>query len=277
MKQFIEKGMLYVLIYSMISCGGAATPVFDKTYTTASNGSVNSYTVKPLYDGENTSAVYASGTLDLSQHNQFRQTKADKKTLGSIDVYKSFTRKWWNFFYGGSAAYGTFTFKGEELGVNNDVTIVALDEKLDFYNLGFKAGVSFKVSTSKFEFRPVGLKVLYNYEFGSYRDKLEEIDNIQLSDRNDNYKVYNENPFLTVLVEKEILYKINSNNSLGLGVFSGINSIKNYSSEIFGIMANYRFKRVVFSYMLQSTFIDVQFDEVKRVDSHKIGITYQLF
>ncbi|MBW1294232.1 hypothetical protein [Aquimarina litoralis] len=274
MKKCIKVGILLIILQSLISC--SATRPF-KSFTNGSHGSVNSYTAKPIYNGENTSEIYASGTLDIARQEQFRQDDDDRKTVASLDVYKSFSRKWLNFFYGANAAYGTFTFKDEELDLNSGQAIITLDEKLDFYNVGLKAGVNFKVSTSKFEFRPVGLKVMYTYEFGPYQDKLDEIDNIMLQD----YNVLNKKSFFTILEESEVLYKINTNNSVGLGVFAGLNTIRDTGASIIGGMASYRYKRVIFSYLFQSTFIDTEEvegqDRSIGINSHKIGIAFQLF
>lgn len=274
MKQCIKLGTLLAILQSLVSC--RVTEPF-KAYTTASKGSVNSYIAKPIYEGSNTSAIYASGSVNIARHEQFRQEESDRKSIASLDVYKSFSRKRLNFFYGGSAAYGTFTFKGEELDFNSGQAITALDEKLDFYNVGLKAGANFRVSTSKFEFRPIGIKVMYTHEFGPYQDKLEEIENITSRD----YNVFNKKSFFTVLAESEAVFKINTNNSMSLGAFLGFNTIRDIGAPIVGGMASYQYKRWVLSYVFQSTYIDTE--EVQGVDknieigSHKIGITYQFF
>lgn len=274
MKKFIKQGVFLVVLQSLISC--SVTSPF-KAYTTASHGSVNSYIAKPLYNGKNTSEIYASGTIDIAKQEQFRQQEDDRKTVASLDVYRSFSRKWLNFFYGANAAYGTFTFKGEELDENSGQTIIALDEKLDFYNIGLKAGANFKVSTSKFDFRPIGLKVMYTYEFGPYQDKLGEIENIAFQD----YNVFNKKSFFTILAESEAVYKININNSVSLGAFSGFNTIRDAGAPIIGGMASYRYKRLTFSYLFQSTYIDTEEVQGERksieIGAHKIGIAFQLF
>ncbi|WP_378182913.1 hypothetical protein [Aquimarina sp. SS2-1] len=269
-KKCIKVGILLGVIHSLISC--SVNRPF-KAYTAASNGSVNSYVAKPLYNGENTSEVYVSGTIDIARQEQFRQEEDDRKTVASLDVYKSFSRKWLNLFYGGSAAYGTFTFKGEELDTTTGLPIVDLDEKLDFYNVGLKAGANFKVSTSKFEFRPIGLKVIYNYEFGPYQDKLEEIEDVTFQD----YNVFNKKSFFTIIAESEVVHKINTNNSISLGVFLGLNTIRDTDASIIGGMISYRYKRLVISYLIQSTQVDTQENQSIGIRSHKIGITYQLF
>ncbi|KAA1243116.1 hypothetical protein [Aquimarina sp. RZ0] len=270
--------LLLILILSQIltSCGGG-TPIFTKRFTNASRGSVNSYVAKPVYEGENTSAVYASGNIDFAKHEQFRQAESDKKTIVSLDIYKSFTKKRWNFFYGASSAYGVFTFKGEELDINRNPSIIEANEKHDFYNIGLKGGFNYKISTSKFEFRFIGLKMLFNHEFGSYQDKLSAIEDVDESDRLENYKVFNKNPFFTVLIEKEIEYKINKNNSVSIGCFSGVNSIDFENSEMYGFMGSYKFKRFVLSYQYEASLIDEQYPETKKSGSHKVGAAYRLF
>ncbi|WP_299246598.1 hypothetical protein [uncultured Aquimarina sp.] len=270
MKKCIKAGILLIVVQSITSCSVSR---LSKAYTTGSYGSVNSYIAKPLYEGENTSAIYASGAIDIARQQQFRQEEDDRKTVASLDVYKSFSQKWLNFFYGGNAAYGTFTFRGEELDTTTGLPIIALDEKLDFYNVGLKAGVNFRVSTSKFEFRPIGLKVMYNYEFGPYQDRLEEIDNITFQD----YNIYNKKSFFTIITESEAVYKINTNNSVSLGVFLGLNTIRDTDASITGGMVSYRYKRLLVSYLSQFTGIDTQENQSIGIRSHKIGITYQLF
>ncbi|MBQ4822323.1 hypothetical protein [Aquimarina sp. MMG016] len=267
----------WIVSQVLISCSGGIAPVFNKKFTSATVGSVNSYVAKPIYYGEDTSAVYGSINLDFANHEQFRQEQVDKKTMASFNVYQSFTKRNWNLFYGASGSYGKYTFKGEEFDVNNNPTIVRFNENYEFYNLGLSGGVNYRVSTSKFEFRPIGLKTIFNYEFGSYQEKLSAIENIDESDRLQNYEVFNQNPLFTALLESEIEYKFNKNNSISFGTFLGLNSVNFEDGRVLGAMSSYKYKQFVLSYLYESTLLDTQYNESKNIGSHNIGIAFQLF
>ncbi|MHA7059877.1 hypothetical protein ACWGOQ_0021800 [Aquimarina sp. M1] len=77
------------------------------------------------------------------------------------------------------------------------------------------------------------------------------------------------------------MYKINTSNAVSLGAFLGVNTIRDTAAPIVGSMVSYRYERLVFSYLFQSTYIDTEEVQGERrsisIGSHKIGITYQLF
>lgn len=141
-------------------------------------------------------------------------------------------------------------------------------------------GINYNISTSNFEIRPIGVKLYLDYEFGPYQNRLSELEEIRRNSLTEvNYEIANQEIMLSGYLESEILYKINRRHTIGFGVFYGVNSLgqtyASVSEDSFGMMSSYRYKRFVFSYVLEHT-TDLYLNESKNINSHKFGLTYKL-
>ncbi len=262
--------ILIVISILLSSCG------IDRVYTSSSYGSIKSYTAKPEYRDKDTAAVYISGgfskgvnfqsgdySRDVSSQNVSGDDNDDGKELFSLNIHKSFTRKNLNIYYGGGITYGRYKFKSDFLD------IVRANEKKELYNFDTKIGVNFNLPTKRLDLRIIGLELVYNYEFGPYQNTLQSIKNKQIS----SVLVVDEKSLFSYNFNSEVVFKLRNNNTFGLGFFIGdvLNNpkeLEDRSSAFSGLFFSYKLKRYVFSVVLESGH---------RVNSSRVGLTYQLF
>ena len=239
----------------------------QRVYTPGSYASVKNYTAKPEYHGEKSSATYISGDISLGKHSQPNGDAPefdDKKTIVSVNAHRGITAKYFNAHYGLGASYGNYKFKE---GLSDNITA---GETKDFYTVNARAGLTFKLSSRKFDYRLIGFELSYHNEFGPYQDKLSELEDIY-GDSNV-IVVVREESFFTYNLNSEIIYKINEDNALGFGIFFGellINNdnMRSESASFGGTMTSYRFKDYTLSFLTESGH--------RSISSVKFGITYR--
>ena len=264
------KNIILIVILFLSSCS------VDRLYTSGSYGSIKTYIAKPEYRDKDTTAVYISGSFGRGEHfqsgdfsnnmssqNSSDDVKDDVKELFLLNIHKSFTRKNLNFYYGGGMTYGRYKFKSDFLD------IVRANEKKEFYNFNTKIGVNFNLPTKRMDWRIIGLEFGYNYEFGPFQKTLQLIKNRKMS----RVLVVNEKSVFSYNFNSEAVFKLKNNNVFGLGFFIGdvLNNpkeLENRSSTFSGLFFSYKFKRYIFSFIRE---------EGRRVNSSRIGLTYQLF
>lgn len=255
LKRSIRSYTLLIFLMSLSSCA-------ERIYTSATYGSMKSYTAKPEYRGENKSATYISGDFSSGKHENDSENRADSKILLSLNAHRSITHKHFNFHYGLGGTYGNYKF-------GSDYTeYVRANEKNDFYSLNAKTGINFNLPTERMDWRIIGLEFAYNYEFGSYQNKLKEIK------ENTNALVLNENSILSFNLSSEVIFKLQEDKAIGLGFYIGdiiskIDNLEGESSAFVGYFLSYKFNNYTLSLINESGN--------ENISSVKFGLTYQLF
>ena len=266
---------ILLLIFSILifcSCG------VNRVYTPANYGATKKYVAKPIYKDTIVSANYISLSFSDGKHPHVINTRnsspglgysskntiADTKTIGNINYHTSTSYKKSNFYYGIGFSYGKYNFK------NSLDDIIVENESRSFYIINPKIGLSFKKISSNFDFHFIGLELNYNYENGAYQDKLSEIT------PSSSIRVVNEESLFSLNLFSELLYKVNTNNSIGFGLYFGgiigLNETKynikdNDGKGFGGFTFSYRLKKTTFSLVSESA--------AKNIQSINYGINYQ--
>ena len=114
MKLILKTLLICTIAVFFISCG------VNNVYTSASYGSLKSYTEKPIYNGKKETSTYVSGSFSGLSHPQNDQND-DKVTMGNFSVYRTTTDKRLNYYYGLGAGFGTYQFKNNLSNSDNSV------------------------------------------------------------------------------------------------------------------------------------------------------------
>jgi hypothetical protein len=137
-----------------------------------------------------------SGDISFGKHEQDDGAFDDTKTIASLNVHRNTTGRFYNYYYGLGASFGTYHFKE----AYND--LVARNEKKNFYNINLKTGINYALTTRKIDFRFIGFELAYANEFGPYQDKLSELS-----------KMIDDN---LIIVDKKSLFTINFTRNMSL-------------------------------------------------------------
>ena len=106
MKKILKALLICTILVFFISCG------VNKVYTSASYGSLKSYTEKPIYNGKKETSTYVSGSFSNLNHPQDNES-GDKVTMGNFLIYRTTTNKRLNYYYGLGGSFGTYQFKSD--------------------------------------------------------------------------------------------------------------------------------------------------------------------
>lgn len=245
----MKKISLFVLsILALHSCG------VNRVYTPANYAASKKYVAKPLYNNENATANYISLSISKGEHPYLEQ-KSDTKLISSLNFHHSKTYKKYNYYLGLGLNYGSYNFK------NSLENIILENETKNFYIINPKIGFSFKKSYSKIEYHFIGLELNYNYENGAYHKKLADINT------SSSIRVVNEKSLFSFNFFTEILYKLNTNNTLGIGLFGGdiigldekkYNIEDNDGTSFGGLTLSYRFKKYTLAFVTESGARNIQ-------------------
>ena len=265
MKILIKLLLIAILSVSFSSCG------VKKVYTSASYGSLKSYTEKPIYNGKKETSTYVSGSFSNINHPQNNEND-DKATMGNFSIYRTTTDKKLNYYYGLGGSFGNYQFKSDLSNLDNSANYLSENDKLDFYNINLKAGVNLTKTWKKFEYSIVGMEFIYVNEFGSYIDKLSDLP--QISD----VIIVDEKSIFAFNLNTEITFRINKDNNIGYGMFFGDvlfldkektqNKTQNESAPFYGFLLKYNYKNFTLSLINESS--------ARSIKSIRFGITYRL-
>ena len=251
--------LLVVQLFLFYSCG------VDRVYTSGTYGSLKSYTAKPFYNGEKSSAFYLSADVSSGKHEQELGVFKDSKTLVSVNSHRSVTRRNYNLHYGLGATYGCYKFNR---GIGN---LISEDQKESFYSFNFKTGINYTMSRRKIDYRFLGLELGYNYEFGPYQNRIKELKNF---DGDLALLIVDEKSMFSYNLNSECIFKLKDDNSLSLGVFFGsilVNTDKTLGEDALfgGFTLGLGIDRTTFSSVIEHANEGIR--------SAKFGVTYQLF
>ncbi|WP_242202288.1 hypothetical protein [Aestuariivivens insulae] len=242
------------------SCGS------HRVYTSGSYGSLKSYTEKQHYVDKKTSKTYVSGDVSFGRHMQDGGSFDDTKTIASLNVHRNITGRSYNYYYGLGGGIGSYHFKE---GYND---IVDQNEKLNFYNINLKAGINYALTTTKIDYRFIGLELLYTNEFGAYQDKLEALSKLMDED----LIIVNQKSIFTYNFYSEYVFKFSTEEALSLGFYIGglFNKMNNddyeygYDTEFNGFTVGLRLKKYTLHFIHETGQNDIR--------STKLGLTYNL-
>lgn len=254
----ITKLLSIAFLISLTSCSS------ERVYTTASYGSLKSYTAKQHYVDSKTTKTYVQGDVSFGKHMQEAGNFDDNKTTVSINGHRNTTGKFYNFYYGVGASFGIYKFNRGYGDLIDD------GEKQNYYNINLKTGANIAYTRPKIDYRFLGLEFAYNNEFGSYQDKLSE-----LVDANDsNLIIVNQKSLLTYHLYSEYALKISDEDAITLGFyFGGLLNLEetnmyNDKNGFSGFTIGLRLKRYTLSILYESGQNEIR--------STKLGLTYQL-
>ena len=255
MKAIIQLS-LFLLLFT--SCG------VNRVYTTASYGSLKSYTEKQHYVDKKTTETYVSGDLSFGRHMQESGAFDDSKTIASLNLHRNTTGRFYNYYYGFGAAMGTYKFeKGyKELIDGND--------KHGFYNINLKTGINYTYSRPKVDYRFIGLELAYTNEFGDYQKKLSDLS----KEVDDDLIVVNQKSMFSYHFYSEYAFKLTTEKAITFGFFAGgligLKETDMYSGETAynGFSFGLRLDKYSVHLIHESGQQDIR--------STKFGLTYQL-
>lgn len=256
------------------SCG------VNRIYTSASFGNLKTHTAKPIYKDSTVSSNYVSGSLSygINKHdrdntnislkpegNEKEVSYTDTKVMGSFAIHRSTSLKYFNYYYGLTANYGSYTFK---LPLQD---AIVKNEQQSFLVINPKIGFSIKKTSATSETHFIGLEITYHKEFGEYHRKLNEIPT------SNSIIVVNPTSLYGFNVFAEQIYKFNNQQSAGFSVYIGniiglnhkkynIGEYKNKTRYGGGIL-HYRYKKCTFSFIKENTKISLQ--------DTRLGVSYQ--
>lgn len=256
--------ILFISLISvlLISCG------VERVYTSASYGSLKSYTEKPIYNGKKETATYISGSLSNIKHPQDNE-RDDKVIMGNFSIYRTTTDKRLNYYYGLGGSFGSYQFKSNLIDLDNSTIHFVDNDKFNFYNLNLKAGVNLTKTWEKIEYSIIGLELIYVNEFGPYIDKLNELPQIP------DVIVVDERSILAFNLNSEITFRVNKDNNIGFGIFFGNvlfldkEKTQNNNGIFNGFSLKYNYKNYTISLINENS--------ASSIKSNRIGITYKLF
>ncbi len=256
----MKKVIQLVLVLSICaSCG------VDRIYTSGSYGALKTYKAKPAYHGENESSTYISAGIKNGKHRQMNPESDDKKTLINLSVHRAFTKEHWNFYYGVDLTYGTYRFN------EGYFDVIISDTSSDFYGITGFGGLNFTISRPKIDYRILGFEFSYTHELGPFQDKLSVLRSETASDSN--ILIFNRRNMPAFNLYSELLFKLNSDNSLGIEFYGGqvfvSDPLLDRSATFAGYALSYRHRQYTFSFIREYGQADIR--------SWSMGLSYQLF
>lgn len=249
--------LLIVAIITFSSCG------LKRVYTPGNYGTSKKYTAKPIYIDKDTAANYISLAVSSGKH-PFEEGVSDTKLIGSLNYHHSKSFKKYNFYYGLGLNYGNYKFK------NSLENVIKENETQSFYVINPKIGFSFKSTSSNIEYEIIGIELNYNYENGDYQNKLAEIE------PSNAIRIVNEKSLFSFNIFTEVLFKIDENNTLGLGLFSGgvlgldeekYNIKEGKGASFGGVTLSYRYKKYIVAIVTEKG--------AQNINSVNYSVTYQ--
>jgi hypothetical protein len=250
--------LLLALLPFICSCGSR------RVYTTGSYGSLKSYTEKPHYTNKKESATYISGDISFGKHLQDGGDFDDVKTIAAVNIHRSTTGRFYNFYYGLGGTYGTYKFKE---GYEN---LIADEEKKSFYTINFKSGINYTYTRPKVDWRFIGVELAYLNEFGAYQDKLSEL----ISSNDGELTIANQRSMFTYQIYSEYVFKTKDNGAITFGFYFGdlmnFKDTEMYSgnTSFSGFTLGFTVEKITLSAIFESGQGDIR--------STKIGLTYRL-
>ena len=245
----MKKAVLYIIFILLISSCGV-----ERVYTPANYGAIKKYIAKPVYNNKDTTANYISLAVSNGKH-PIREGTNDTKLIGSLNYHHSKSFKKYNFYYGLGLNYGSYKFK------NALIDVIVANETQSFYSINPKIGFSFKSTRPNIDYEIIGLELNYNYENGNYQNKLNEIEPSSA------IRVINEKSLFSLNIFSEILFKIDENNTIGLGLFSGgllgldekkYNIEEGGGGHFSGLTFSYRFKKYIFAVVTEKGALNIK-------------------
>ncbi len=242
--------ILTITIILLYSCGSSSRVRDIYKYSSATFGSVKSYTTKPVYKGEKESTIYATAEIGNGENTQNRNESEDLKTHSSLRIHRSITDKNYNLHYGLGASFGKYEFSN----TLNDYIKNTIEKS--YYTIDAKTGFNYNISKKTIDYRLFGLEFGYHYEGGEYH---KFIDTMPIGEFSENYiRITTNNPksFFSFNINTEIVFKMKGDKQISFGLFSGKTWITNKSKEDFktnniyrfgGLMGAISFKNVTFS------------------------------
>ncbi|MCF6350655.1 MAG: hypothetical protein L3J23_06430 [Flavobacteriaceae bacterium] len=261
MKILLKGLLISTILVLFISCSA------KKVYTSASYGSLKSYTEKPIYNGKKETSTYVSGSLSNLNHPQNNESD-DKVTMGNFSIYRTTTDKRLNYYYGLGGSFGTYQFRSDLTNLDNSVNYFSENDKLNFYNINLKAGVNLTKTWKKFEYSIIGVEFVYVNEFGSYIDKLSDLP--QMYD----VAIVDEKSIFAFNLNTEITFRINKDNNIGYGMFLGDllfldkEKTRDENGLFYGFILKYNYKNFTISLIKEYS--------KRSIESTRFGITYKL-
>jgi len=249
---------LIPILILLSSCGPT------RVYTPGSYGSLITYTEKQHYIDKKTTNTYVSGDISFGKHEQDDGAFDDTKTIASLNVHRNTTGRFYNYYYGLGASFGTYHFKE----AYND--LVARNEKKNFYNINLKTGINYALTTRKIDFRFIGFELAYANEFGPYQDKLSELS--KMSD--DDLIIVDKKSLFTYQFYSEYVFKFSNKDALTLGFYFGglfnppKSEMYSRSTGFNGYTIGLRLRKYTLHLIHESGQNNIR--------STKIGLTYQL-
>lgn len=199
--------LIEVMILIIMFCSCSPTRV----YTTGSYGSLKSYTEKQHYVHAKTIETYASGDLSFGKHEQDGGDFNDTKTIIALNIHKTTTGDFYNYYYGLGATFGTYKFKKGLTSFVNE------GETQKFYTVNLKLGINYTYTRPKVDWRFIGVELSYLNEFGPYQHKLSYL----ASNSIDNVIVVNQKSMINYQFYSEYVFKTDSNSAFTIGLYVG--------------------------------------------------------
>ncbi|OUS03465.1 hypothetical protein A9Q86_00705 [Flavobacteriales bacterium 33_180_T64] len=225
---------------------------------------MKSYTEKPHYLDKKKSATYVSGDLSFGEHLQDGGDFDDTKIIAALNVHRSTTGRFYNFYYGFGATYGTYKFKE---GYEN---LIVDEEKKSFYTINFKSGINYTYTRPKVDWRFVGLEFTYLNEFGPYQDKLAKL----IANNDGGLTIANQKSMFTYQLYSEYVFKTKDGGSFTFGFYIG--DLLNYkNTELYSGVTG--FSGITFGFTFNKCTLHAVFESGEGdIKSTKIGLTYRL-
>lgn len=270
-----QNGALAIAVFGLVmSCTGGKS-----TYTNATMGSTASYIAKPVYRGENESAIYVSGEFGngnaSNNGNLSNNDETGSKAFGALNVHRAHTHKNLNLYYGIGAQFGTFRFSKLAFPLEEPGSFISAGKK-EFYAFQLRTGINYLVSKAYADFRILGLDLGYISEFGPYLETLKELESNDLESllATDEVEIFRRPSAFYLGLSSEIIFKVNERNSIGINPFAAksfLESKGGLNPNLYGLTLSYRYSDFTVSFLNE---INSQYG----VDMYtcKFGLTYRL-
>ena len=256
----MKKLIQLVLVVSI--CGACGV---DRIYTSGSYGALKSYKARPEYQGQNEYATYISAGIRNGKHRQSNPDSDDRKTIFALSAHRAHTTKHWNYYYGAGLNYGSYRFN------EGYSEFLESDASSDFYALTAFGGINYTISRPKIDYRLLGFEFSYTHEGGAYQDDLSALRRITAS--NSSILVFNKRNLPAFNLYSELLFKLNTENSLGIEFYGGEVLVSDpeldRSASFAGYTLSYRHKQYTFSFIQEYGQADIR--------SWSMGLSYKLF
>lgn len=261
------KALLYLLLVLFLhSCG------IKRVYTTGSYGSLKSYTEKQHFIDKKTTATYVAGDVSFGKHEQEAGNFNDTKTIVAINVHRTATGRFYNYYYGLGGTYGTYNFKE---GYDD---LIVKDEKRNFYTINMKSGVNYTYTRPKVDWRFIGLELAYLNEFGPYQNKLSELESS--TSNGVDIIIINPKAMFIFNLYSEYVFKFSNEEAFTVGFYTG-DLLNKKKTENYGDRTSFNdktgFRGITLGLRLKKYAINAIFETGEgAIKSSKIGLTYKL-